>query len=191
MVLVTPGAWLLLADRSTWPEGRWLAVDLATALERRDTRAAGELETIAALVSAETLMPADDGTAPLLGLLEESVKHAEGVSKGLRDGVRGSIELLASEVLRRRLDAGLPNDVPGLAGDLTRQSLRFLDRILFLLYAEACPELGGLPVGAPEYAEGYGLDRLRELVLSDLTSTTAQRGTHLLCRLGWQSGSPS
>lgn len=184
LVLVTAGAWLLLAERGTWPEGRWLAVDLATALERRDTKAAGELETIAALVSAESLMPADNGTAPLLGLLEESVKHAEGVSKGLRDGVRESVELIASEVLRRRSDQGLPDDVPNLAADLTRQSLRFLYRILFLLYAEARPELGVLPVGTPEYVEGYGLDRLRELVLTELTSPRAQAGTHLHESLG-------
>lgn len=184
LVLVTAGAWLLLAERGTWPEGRWLAVDLATALERRDTKAAGELETIAALVSAESLMPADDAVAPLLGLLEESVKHAVGVSKDLREGVRDSIELIASEVLRRRRDHELPDDVPNLAGDLTRQSLRFLYRILFLLYAEARPELGVLPVGAPEYAEGYGLDRLRELVLTELTSTRAQAGTHLHESLG-------
>ncbi|GAA4785578.1 class I SAM-dependent DNA methyltransferase [Actinomycetospora chlora] len=178
LVVVTAGAWLLLAERGTWPEGRWLAVDLATALERRDTKAAGELETIAALVSAESLLPADDGTAPLLGLLEDSVKHAVGVSKDLREGVRDSIELIASEVLRRRRDRGLPDDAPNLAGDLTRQSLRFLYRVLFLLYAEARPELGVLPVGAPEYAEGYGLDRLRELVLTELTSARAREGTH-------------
>ena len=184
LVVVTAGAWLLLAERGTWPEGRWLAVDLATALERRDTKAAGELETIAALVSAESLLPADDGTAPLLGLLEDSVKHAVGVSKDLREGVRDSIELIASEVLRRRRDRGLPDDAPNLAGDLTRQSLRFLYRVLFLLYAEARPELGVLPVGAPEYAEGYGLDRLRELVLTELTSARAREGTHFHQSLG-------
>ncbi len=183
LVLVTAGAWLLLAERSSWPEGRWLAVDLATALERRDTRAAGELETIAALVSADALVPEADGTAPLLGLLEESVKHAVGVSKALRNGVKESVELIASEVLRRRRGRGLPDDVPDLARDLTRQSLRYLYRILFLLYAEARPELGVLPVGAPEYAEGYGLDRMRELVLTELTSAAAQHGTHLYSSL--------
>ena len=36
-----------------------------------------------------------------------------------------------------------------------------------------------LPVGAPEYAEGYGLDRLRELVLTELTTETARHGTHV------------
>ena len=183
LVLVTAGGWLLMAERERWPEGRWLAVDLATACERRDTTARGELETIAALVSGDVLLPSDDGTVPLLGLLEESVNHAIGVSKDLRNGVRESIELLATEVLRRRRARDLP-DVEGLAGDLTRQALRYLYRILFLLYAEARPELGVLPVGTAEYAEGYGLDRLRELVLTDLTSEAAEQGTHLYESLG-------
>ncbi|MGH4015557.1 MAG: Eco57I restriction-modification methylase domain-containing protein [Pseudonocardiaceae bacterium] len=184
LVLVTAGAWVLLAERGSWPEGRWLAVDLATALERRDVKAGGELETIAALVSGDTLLPGDDGSALLLTLLDESVKHAVGVSKDLRNGVRESIELLATEVLRRRRAHGLPSDRPGLAADLTRQSLRYLYRILFLLYAEARPELGVLPVGTTEYAEGYGLDRLRELVLTELTSAAAESGTHLYQSLG-------
>jgi hypothetical protein len=53
---------------------------------------------------------------------------------------------------------------PGAA--LARQALRYLYRILFLLYAEASPELEVLPVGAEEYDQGYGLDRLRELLSS-------------------------
>ncbi|MDQ3151382.1 MAG: class I SAM-dependent DNA methyltransferase, partial [Actinomycetota bacterium] len=160
------------------------AVDLATALERRDTKACGELETIAALISGDSLLPADDGTTQLLTLLEESVKHAVGVSKDLRNGIRESIELLATEVLQRRRARDLPTGESGLAADLTRQSLRYLYRILFLLYAEARPELGVLPVGTPEYAEGYGLDRLRELVLVEITSSTAEDGTHLYQSLG-------
>ncbi|HOB06312.1 MAG TPA: hypothetical protein PKM36_13715, partial [Propionibacteriaceae bacterium] len=58
-------------------------------------------------------------------------------------------------------------------------SLRFLYRILFLLYAEASPELGVLPVGATEYDTGYSLDRLRELTLVELPGVKAQQGTHL------------
>ena len=62
---------------------------------------------------------------------------------------------------------------------LARQSLRFLYRILFLLYAEASPEMGVLPVGAGEYNEGYGLDRLRELTLVNIQSPESRRGTHI------------
>ncbi|HEX5113657.1 MAG TPA: DNA methyltransferase [Pseudonocardiaceae bacterium] len=179
-ILVLAGGWALLAERERWPEGRWLAVDLATVAERRDTTAVGEIETVAALLSADALLPAADGTCLLQRCLDESVKHAVGVSQDLRDGVRLSIELVATEVVDRRRAAGLPIDgVPDLARQLTRQSLRFLYRILFLLYAEARPELGVLPVDAPEYTAGYGLDRLRELVSVPLASDTARRGTHL------------
>ncbi len=62
---------------------------------------------------------------------------------------------------------------------MAKQSLRFLYRILFLLYAEASPELEVLPVGASEYEQGYSLDRLRELTLVELPSPRAKAGTHL------------
>lgn len=179
-VLVLAGGWLLLAERERWPEGRWLAVDLATVAERKDTKAAGELETVAALISADALLLAADGTCLLQRSLEESVKHAVGVSQDLRDGVRRSIEIVATEVVDRRRAAALQvEEIPDLAYQLTRQSLRFLYRILFLLYAEARPELGVLPVDAPEYVDGYGLDRLRELVSVPLATDTARNGTHL------------
>ena len=60
----------------------------------------------------------------------------------------------------------------------------FLYRILFLLYAEASPELGVLPTGATEYDRGYSLDRLRELTLVELTTQRSQAGTHLYDSLG-------
>lgn len=180
LILVLAGGWLLLAERERWPEGRWLAVDLATVAERKDTTAAGELETVAALVSADALLPSADGTCLLQRSLEESVKHAVGVSQDLRDGVRRSIEFVATEVVVRRRAASLPvEEIPDLAYQLTRQSLRFLYRILFLLYAEARPELGVLPVDAPEYVDGYGLDRLRELTTVPLSTDSAKNGGHL------------
>ncbi len=73
--------------------------------------------------------------------------------------------------------------MPDLPAQLTRQSLRYLYRILFLLYAEAHPELGVLPVGDPDYRDGYGLDRLRDLCLVDLTSPQARDGRHLYASL--------
>ncbi len=179
-ILVLAGGWALLAERERWPEGRWLAVDLATVAERKDTTAAGELETVAALLSADGLLPSAEGTCLLQRCLEESVKHAVGVSQDLRDGVRRSIELVATEIVNRRRAQGLPVEgVPDLAYQLTRQSLRFLYRILFLLYAEARPELGVLPADAPEYVRGYGLDRLRELISVPLATESAKNGTHL------------
>ena len=56
-MLLCAGTTLLLAERSKWAEGRFLAVDLDAALERADTTARGELETIAALFSADAIVP--------------------------------------------------------------------------------------------------------------------------------------
>jgi hypothetical protein len=184
LVVVQAGGWLLIAERERWAEGRWLAIDLATAADRRDTRASGELETVAALAGSEALLPADDGSCGFIDLLTDSVTHAVGVSKDLRDGVRESIEVIATEVLRRRRARGIADDAtPDLPKVLTRQALRYLYRVLFLLYAEARPELGVLPVGSPEYAAGYGLDRLRDLCLVDLTDARARDGRHLYLSL--------
>ncbi|MBO1737040.1 hypothetical protein HJY41_15720, partial [Barnesiella sp. GGCC_0306] len=69
--------------------------------------------------------------------------------------VRESIEIIANEVVSRRRDRGLEPLSQDQAQPLAMQSLRFLYRILFLLYAEASPELGVLPVGAPQYDSGY------------------------------------
>lgn len=177
-ILLVAGSVVLLADRHFWTEGRFLAVNLELALERADTKAKGELETIAALFSSDALLPVD-GQTLLDELTQNSVKHAQGVSKGLREAVRYSVEIIANEVIAQRRGNGLPVEgEPGLADTLTRQSLRFLYRLLFLLYAETRPELAILPVNAPEYQEGYGLDRIRDLVLVELPSQRSRDGYH-------------
>ncbi|WP_232715216.1 Eco57I restriction-modification methylase domain-containing protein [Gordonia metallireducens] len=178
-LLVVAGGVALLTDVARWAEGRYLAFDVATALDRRDDKATGELAFHAGLWSADALLPDEDGKAALDRYTEDSEKHAVGVSEDLREGLRISIEKIANEVLARRRAAGLPVEgIPELPRDLTTQSLRFLYRILFLLFAEARPELGVLPVGTPEYESGYGLDRLRELVQVPLTGRSAH-GHHL------------
>ncbi|TSE01838.1 class I SAM-dependent DNA methyltransferase [Skermania sp. ID1734] len=176
--VVQAGQWLLLAEAERWAEGRYLAVDLLLALERRDESRGGEIDRVAAIFGKQALLPDADGNIWWSRVLEESVKHTVGVSKDLREGIRLSIEIIANEVVRRRANRGLTMD--GVDGqDLAKHALRFLYRILFLLYAEASPEMRVLPVGAPEYGEGYGLDRLRELVLTELVSPQAKSGTHL------------
>lgn len=179
-LMVVAGSVVLLTDVARWSEGRYLAFDVATALDRRDDKANGELSWHAGLWSANALLPdEDDGKAELDRYTESSEKHAVGVSEDLREGLRISIEKIANEVLTRRREKGLAVEgIPELPRDLTTQSLRFLYRILFLLFAEARPELGVLPVGTPEYESGYGLDRLRELVQVPLTGRSAD-GHHL------------
>jgi len=143
-VLVVAGGWLLLTDTDRWSEGRYLAVDAETALARHDAETAlarhdekrtGELAWHAGLWSADVLLPRDDAPPALDQYIQDSVKHAVGVSKDLREGIRQSVELLAGEVLRVRRERGEQVEgIPELPKDIVQQSLRFLYRILFLLY---------------------------------------------------------
>ncbi|CAL9425805.1 hypothetical protein SUDANB1_01941 [Streptomyces sp. enrichment culture] len=184
-VLLLCGGVIVLADRVVWGEGRSLGVSLDTALQRNDTRVGGELDTVAALFGADSLRtPEEGGENPLAELVGKSAKHAVGVSSELRDGLRKSVELIANEVLDRLRDQDLrPEDIGELSElgrQLTRESLRYLYRILFLLYAEARPELGILPADYPEYQQGYGLGRLAELIAErEPISDTARKGFYL------------
>lgn len=177
-VVVQAGQWVLLAEAQRWAEGRYLAVDLLVVTERREEKRGGELDRAAAILGRQALLPDADGNIWWTGVLEDSVKHTVGVSKDLREGIRLSIEIIANDVVRRRAAKDMPLDQID-AQQLAKHALRFLYRILFLLYAEASPELRVLPSGAPEYGEGYGLDRLRELTLTELVSPTAKSGSHL------------
>ncbi|MFF4966649.1 class I SAM-dependent DNA methyltransferase [Streptomyces sp. NPDC001037] len=184
-VLLLVGGVVVLADRMVWGEGRYLAVSLDAALQRNDTKAGGELDTIAALFGADSLRtPEEGGENPLAELVGKSTKHAVGVSSELRDGLRLSVELIAGEVLARLREQGVrPEDIGELSDlgkQLTRESLRYLYRVLFLLYAEARPELGILPADYPEYQQGYGLGRLGELIAErDLVDEKSRQGTYL------------
>lgn len=177
-IVVLAGAWAVLAERESWPLGRYLAVNLQLAVERNDTKKAGELERVAVILARENLERAADGTTWWAETREQSQQHAVKVSGDLRDAVRESIEIIGNDVLNRRREQRLPID--GVDGnELAHQSLRYLYRILFLLFAEAPPELAILPTGAPEYVEGYGLDRLRDQILNPPVTDKARRGTHL------------
>ncbi|MFJ4998641.1 Eco57I restriction-modification methylase domain-containing protein [Microbacterium sp. NPDC088619] len=177
--VVLSGAKALVVERERWAEGRYLAVDLQLVLDRNEVKKrGGEFDRAVAALAAESASPDVDGTTWWTETLDDSVKHTVGVSKDLRDGVRESIEIIANEVVRRRAAQGLDPLPSSEANTLARQSLRYLYRVLFLLFAEASPELRVLPVGAPEYALGYGLDRLRELVLVELGEESRHR-THL------------
>jgi hypothetical protein len=179
LILVLAGRWALLAERERWAEGRYLAVDVQLVCERNDTKKGGEIDRALTCLCAQSIAPDADGKLWWHGILDASVKHTVGVSKDLRDGVRLSIEIIANEVVRRRRDKGLDPLPASEAQPLAKQSLRFLYRILFLLYAEASPELGVLPVGVQEYDQGYSLDRLRELVQVELATPHGRNGTHL------------
>ncbi|MET9326644.1 class I SAM-dependent DNA methyltransferase, partial [Tsukamurella sp. NPDC003166] len=176
--LVLAGGIALVTERERWLEGRYLAVDLQLVGERNDAGRGGEIDRALTCLDADSLAPDADGDIWWSTVLDESVKHTVGVSKDLREGVRLSIEIVANEVVSRRAAQGLPPLPADQAQALAGQSLRFLYRVLFLLYAEATAELGVLPTGVPAYEQGYSLDRLRELLPVEITNLSAQSKTH-------------
>ena len=182
--LIMAGRWLVVAEKGRWPEGRYLAIDVQTVAERADLRKGGEVDRALTCLEAASLAPDADGHVWWSEVLNESIKHTVGVSQDLREGVRESIEIIANEVVSRRRDRGLEPLEPNQAQPLAMQSLRFLYRILFLLYAEASPELGVLPVGSPEYDARYSLDRLRELMQVPLVTKQSMCGAHFYKSLG-------
>ncbi|MDA8370389.1 MAG: class I SAM-dependent DNA methyltransferase [Nocardiopsaceae bacterium] len=181
-VLLLAGGVVVLADRALWGEGRYLAVSLDAALGRNSD---DEIGMVAALLGAERLrLPEEGGADPLAQLGEASRAHAVGVSTDLRNGLQASVEIIANEVLDRLRAQGLTPDrladsPKAFADELARQSLRYLYRILFLLYAEARPELGVVPAKDEAYIQGYSMARLGDLVAHDLVGEEARTGFHL------------
>ncbi|MEW2093270.1 hypothetical protein AB0932_28765 [Streptomyces sp. NPDC006682] len=191
-VLLLCGGVLVLADRNSWAEGRYLAASLDAALARNDTAKAGELSLLAALFSHDMLAPRLDGKSRRIDdLLKASRDNAVGVNSELRKGLQHSVEIIANEVLARLREAEVePREIEDLkkgpfAKQLTRESLRYLYRILFLLYAEARPELGILPADDSTYQTGYSIARLRELVARErkLVEEDSRGGFHLYASL--------
>lgn len=187
------GGVVVLADRENFARGRHLAVSLEVALPRKGLKGAtaGELDVIAALFGAQSLRPAEDGGEDdIARLVAESRDHSVGVTSDLREGLKKSVQLIANEVLelagRKKVRPDdLPEWLPGPLADpgalprlLTKESLRYLYRILFLLYAEARPELDILPMKSEEYTSGYSVGRLRELVVQEKLSSASRDRHH-------------
>ncbi|MEV0524009.1 hypothetical protein AB0I66_11355 [Streptomyces sp. NPDC050439] len=191
-ILLLCGGVLVLADRNAWSEGRYLAANLDAALARNDTAKGGELALLAALFSHDMLASRTDGKGRRIDdLLKASRDNAVGVNAELRKGLQHSVEIIANEVLARLRKEGVsPRDIEKpekgpIAQQLTRESLRYLYRILFLLYAEARPELGILPADDSTYEAGYSVARLRELVARErkLVEEESRTGFHLYASL--------
>jgi hypothetical protein len=191
-VLLLCGGVLVLADRNAWAEGRYLAANLDAAFARNDTAKGGELALLAALFSHDMLAPRPDGKGRRIDeLLKASRDNAVGVNSELRRGLQRSVEIIANEVLARLREEGIePREIEDpkqgpFAKQLTRESLRYLYRILFLLYAEARPELGILPADDSTYEAGYSITRLRELVSRErkLIEEDSRNGFHLYASL--------
>ncbi|NLF52620.1 MAG: class I SAM-dependent DNA methyltransferase, partial [Leptolinea sp.] len=152
---------LALIDRNKWNEKRYLQFDLEEIFSRRENTT---FQAMTVLLHKESLCP-DDGASLLDTLDENSHRHASGVSQDLKYALRESIELLGNEVLfdlANRQGRDLDAD-PVDAGGLTIECVRYMYRMLFMLFIESRPELEYAPMKAQTYVAGYSLESLRDI----------------------------
>ena len=152
---------IALIDRNKWNEKRYLLFELEEIFSRLGNTT---LQAMTVLLHKDSLCP-EDGSVLLDDLDEQSQKNASGVSQDLKYALRESIELLGNEVLydmEHRLGRNLEAD-PVDAGQLTLECLRYMYRMLFVLFIEARQELGYAPMKAQPYLSGYSLESLRDI----------------------------
>jgi hypothetical protein len=184
-LMLLAGSRLLLFDRDTFAQARYLAFDLDDAYGRRER---ASFDCMAAFLSAETLCPGSDSVELFHEKVEaQSHKFAHGVSDKLQFAVREAIETLANEWVdarrRQKLSytsvarAGvLPEDDAQVTAErLRHEALIFVYRLLFCFYAEAHgAEVNILPVNDDAYRLGYSLEALRDLEQIPLTPETEE-----------------
>jgi len=152
---------IALIDRNKWNEKRYLQFELEEIFSRLENTT---LQAMSVLLHKDSLCP-EDGKILLDELDEQSQKNASGVSQDLKYALRESIELLGNEVLydmATRQGRDLEAD-PVDAGQLTIECLRYMYRMLFVLFIESRPELGYAPIKARTYLTGYSLESLRDI----------------------------
>jgi len=171
-----------LADRGKWAEQRLLRFDLEEILGRRDP---DTLRAVTALLHRETLAP-EAGTSLVDTLDDSSHKHAYEVSEDLKAALQASIEAIGNEAIRYRREVSKAKvygeEIDGQ--ELAIECIRFMYRILFLLYVESRPELGYAPMGSEAYRLGYSFERLRDLEMVELETDEAREGFTLHLCLG-------
>jgi hypothetical protein len=178
VLLVGADDWLL-ADALKWPNNRFLRFTWSEILDRRELATIG---ACAALLHRESLAP-EDGAPLLDGLDERAHKHAFGVSEDLKYALREAIELLGNEAARQLRAQATEKRLSVFSGraeldegQLSLECLRLMYRLLFLLYIEARPELGYVPIRSETYLKGYSFEALRDLEVVELDTPRAREG---------------
>lgn len=143
---------IALIDRNKWDKKKYLQFDLEEIFSRHEDTT---FQALAVLLHKESLCPTD-GNSLLDALDENSYKHSSNVSDSLKYALRECIELLGNEVLydmrtRQQIDFA---EHPVDAGELTIECLRYMYRILFMLFIEAREELGFAPMKSDVYQKG-------------------------------------
>lgn len=162
-----PARWILLmglhqialVDRRKWNDKKCMLFDLDEIFSRHQDHV---YTAMAVLLRRGSLCP-NKGDSLLDTFDDTSAKNAVEVSDNLRSALRECVEILGNEVIHdwtcnkgRSIDEIDP-------GDLTVQALRYMYRLLFLLFIEAKPSLGYAPMKSDIYRTGYSLDSLRDI----------------------------
>lgn len=172
-VMLVSAYQIVLIDRAKWAQKRFLRFDLSEIFGRKEDLT---LKAFAVLLHRDTLTPLD-GMSLLDTLDENSHKHAFGVTEDLKYALRESIEILANEAIYAKLQSGENVlEEADLDARLSRESLRYMYRLLFLFYIESRPELGYVPVKSKAYLQGYSLENLRDLELMPLLTDNDKNG---------------
>lgn len=162
-----PARWILimglhqiaLIDRRKWNDKKCMLFDLDEIFSRHQDHV---YTAMAVLLRRDSLCP-DESDSLLDTFDDTSAKNAVEVSDNLRSALRECVEILGNEVIHDWIcNKGRSIDEID-AGDLTVQALRYMYRLLFLLFIEAKPSLGYAPMKSDIYRTGYSLDSLRDI----------------------------
>lgn len=149
----------VLIDRRKWGEKQCLLFDFDTIYSRRQQHV---FNAVAVLLHRSSLCP--EGTESVLDSFDdESSRQSVAVSESLKSALRECVEILGNEVIHDWTH-NKQRDVNSIdATELTVQCLRYMYRLLFLLFIEAKPDLGYAPMKSESYRTAYSLESLRDL----------------------------
>jgi hypothetical protein len=175
-VMIVSDTQLLLIDRSKWNDQRLLRFDLEEILARREPMT---LAAMCTLLYRDNLVSSQG--QPLLDALDEkSHKHAQTVTHELKYALQQCIEIIGNEAIHYLRTASKEKIYEReIEKQLTLECLRFMYRLLFVLYIESREELGYAPMKSDAYRLGYSFESLRDLEVIELTTEEA-RTSHFL-----------
>ncbi len=178
VILAAASEWILI-DRTKFNRHSLIRLDWQEIFRRQTP----EVLELAAVLLSSSSMIADNGT-PLLDHIEEAAyDQAYGVSESLKKSLRRAIELLGNEAATQIVNKARANKKAidrdnTLAEELTVECLRYMYRILFLLFVESRSDLNYAPVENSAYASAYSIESLRQLESVPLLTDKDRQGTY-------------
>ncbi len=174
-VILAAGSEWILIDRTKWGRRSVLRFDWHEIAVRREKDV---LDACAVLLSARSI--AGPGGRVLLDDIDEAAnREAYGVSENLKKSLRKAIELLGNEAASQLIPKGLVPKDKDFAATLTVECLRWMYRILFLLFVESRRELHYVPSNNPAWESAYAFETLRDLEMVPLLTDEDLNGHFL------------